>query len=87
LPQHACFSFLQGLEEMSSRKSHFLWMEHAQVAELERELESARCVSQDRAVEVTGAQVAELLTMERATAIEWGLEAAKVHQVETEAAL
>ena len=33
---------LQGLEEMSSCKSRFLWMEHAWVAELERELESAR---------------------------------------------
>ena len=38
---------LQGLEEMSSRKSRFLQMEHARVAELERELESTRCESQD----------------------------------------
>ena len=42
LPQHACFSFLQGLEEMSCRKSCFLWMEHARMAELERQLEFAR---------------------------------------------
>ena len=34
LPQHAYFLFLQGLEEMSSRKSHFLRMEHAQEAEM-----------------------------------------------------
>ena len=42
LPQHACFSFLQGLEEMSSRKSRFLRMEHAWMAEFERQLEFAR---------------------------------------------
>ena len=42
LPQHACFSFSQGLQEMSSRKSRFLRMEHARMAELERQLESAR---------------------------------------------
>ena len=41
LPQHACFSFLQGLEEMSCRKSRFLWMEHTRMAEFERQLESA----------------------------------------------
>ena len=39
-PQHACFLFLQGLEEMSSHKSHFLRMEHVRVAKLEHELES-----------------------------------------------
>lgn len=71
---------LQGLEEMSSHKSYFLWMEHArmereatmlwQVADLERELESARCESLDRAT--------DLLAVERVTATEWGLEAAKV---------
>ena len=33
---------LQGLEEMSSRKSHFLWMEHAWMAEFECQLESTR---------------------------------------------
>ena len=44
---------LQGLEEMSSRKSSFLQMEHAweammswRVTELERELESTRRESQ-----------------------------------------
>jgi hypothetical protein len=33
---------LQGLEEMSSRKSRFLRMEHARMEELERQLEFAR---------------------------------------------
>ena len=37
---------------MSSRKSRFLRMEHARVAELERQLESARRESQDLAAEV-----------------------------------
>ena len=69
---------LQGLEEMSSRKSHFLLMEHARVAELECELESALHESQDQAVEVIKAWVVELLIVERATAVERGLEAAKV---------
>ena len=41
LPQCACFLFSQGLQEMSSRKSHFLQMEHAQMAELEAQLEFA----------------------------------------------
>ena len=49
------------------------------VIKLERELESARCESLD--------WVAELLTADRATAAERGLEAAKVCQVETEVAL
>ena len=50
---------------MSSRKSHFLQMEHAReakmsrrVTELECELESSHCESQDRAVEVTEARAA-----------------------------
>ncbi|XP_066323711.1 uncharacterized protein [Miscanthus floridulus] len=66
---------------MSSCKSCFFRMEHAreaemsrQVAELERELESTRRESQDRAM--------ELLVAERAIAAERGLEAA-----ETEVAL
>ena len=33
LPQHAWFSFLQGLEKMSSRKSRFLRMEHTRMVE------------------------------------------------------
>ena len=41
LPQHACFSFLQGLEEMLCHKSRFLRMEHARMAEFERRLEFA----------------------------------------------
>ena len=51
-------------------------MEHTRVTELERELESACRESQDRAVEVTGVRAAELLAMERATAVERGLEVA-----------
>ena len=76
---------LQGLEEMSSRKSRFLRMEHARevemsrrVAELERELEYTRHESQDQAAEVTKAWAVELLMAERATAAEKGLKAAKV---------
>ena len=52
---------------MSSRKSRFLWMEHARVAKLERELESARRESQDQATEVTKVWAVELLMEERAT--------------------
>ena len=48
------------------------------MAELERELESARSKSQDQVVEVTEAWEAELLVEERATAAERGLEVAKV---------
>jgi len=47
------------------------------MAELERELESARCESQDWATEVNEAWVVELLAVERATAAEQGLKAAK----------
>ena len=79
---------------MSSRKSHFLQMEHAreakmsrQVAELERELEVARRESQDQAMEATEARAAELLAVERATVAERGLVVAKVRQAEAEAAL
>ena len=72
---------------MSSHKSCFLWMEYARVIELEHELESTRRMSQDWAAEVTGARATELLVAERATAIEWGLEAVKVRQAEIEAAL
>ena len=57
------------------------------VTELERQLESARRESQDRAAEATEARVAELLVVEWATATERGLDAAKVHQAETEAVL
>ena len=53
---------------MSSRKSRFLQMEHTRMTELERQLESARCESQDRAAEVTRARAAELLTVEQVTA-------------------
>ena len=64
---------LLGLEEMSSRKSRFLRMEHARVTELKRELESACHESQDRTVEVTKAWVVELFATERATTAERGL--------------
>ena len=57
------------------------------VDELERQLESAHRESQDRATEATGARAAELLTVVRATAAERGLDTAKVHLAETEAAL
>ena len=60
---------------MSSRKSHFLRMEHAReaemsrrVTELERELEFPRHESQDRVAKVTEARAAERLAVERATA-------------------
>ena len=69
-------------------------MEHAReakmsrlVAELEHELESTCRESQDWPAEVTKAWAVKLLAVERATTTEWGLEAAKVRQVETEAAL
>ena len=78
---------LLGLEEMSSRKSRFLRMEHARVTELKRELESACHESQDRAVEVTKAWVVELFVAERATTAERGLEVAKACQVKTEVEL
>ncbi|XP_066354809.1 uncharacterized protein [Miscanthus floridulus] len=88
---------VEGLEEMSSRKSRFLREEQArmlweamvswQVAELKHHLESTHHESQDRAAEATEAQVAELLAVERVTTAVRGLDTAKVHQAETEAAL
>ena len=62
---------------MSSLNSRFLRMEHARVAELERQLEFARHESLDRAAEATAARVEEQRATERATAAEWGLEVAK----------
>ena len=52
------------------------------VTELEHQLESAHCESQDWA-----AKAIELLVVERATVAERGLDAAKVHQAKTEVAL
>ncbi|XP_066373126.1 uncharacterized protein [Miscanthus floridulus] len=78
---------LEGLKEMSSRKSCFLRMEHAWVAELEHQLESTRRESQDRAGEVIVVRAEEQCVAERATATERGLEAVKAHQAETEAGL
>ena len=40
------------------------------VVELERQLESARCESQDRAAKAIGARAVELLTVEWATVAE-----------------
>ena len=57
------------------------------VDELERQLESACGEFQDRAAEATGVRAAELLAVERATAAERGLDAAKAHQAETKEAL
>ncbi|XP_066337332.1 uncharacterized protein [Miscanthus floridulus] len=83
-----------GLEEMSSHKSCFLPMEHDweaamswRVAELEHELESTCHESQGRAAEATEVRATELLVVEWATAADQGLEAAKVRQAKTEAAL
>ena len=57
------------------------------VDELERQLESTHCESQDRAAVAMGTWLSELLVMERATAAERGLDAMMVHLAETEAAL
>ena len=57
------------------------------VDELECQLKSTRCESQDRAVEAIGARAAELLAVEQVTATERGLDAAKVHLTKTKAAL
>ena len=65
---------------MSSHKSCFLRMEHARMGELERQLESARRESQDRAVEATKAWAVELLVVEWVTAVERGLNAVKAHE-------
>ena len=62
---------------MSSRKSCFLQMEHARMAELEHQLESAHHESQDWAAEATMARAEGKHVAERATAAEQGLEAAK----------
>ena len=51
------------------------------------ELESAHHESQDWVAEATKAWVVELLTVERATAAERGLDAVKVHQAETKVPL
>ena len=56
------------------REAAMLWW----VDELERQLESARRESQDRAAMATGAWAVELLAAEWATIAEQGLDAAKV---------
>ena len=72
---------------MSSHKSCFLRMEHARVAELERQLESVHRESQDRAAEATMGRVEGQHAIEQATTAERGLEAAKAPQAETEVGL
>ena len=57
------------------------------VDELEHQLESTHCESQDRAAEATGVWAVELLEAKRATVAERGLNSAKVHLVETEVSL
>ena len=56
------------------------------VNEIRHELESACYESQDQVAEATGAWAAELRVVERATAAEQELDAAKVHLAETEVA-
>ena len=58
-----------------------------QVNELRHQLESVHRESQNRVAEATGARALELCAVERATTVEQKLDAAKVHLVETEAAL
>ena len=82
---------------MLSCKSYFLRIEHARmeweataswwVTELERELESTHHESQDQVAEATEVRAAEVLTTERATAVERGLDAVKARQAKTEALL
>ena len=72
---------------MSSRKSHFLRVEHARMTELERRVESACRESQVRAAEAAAAWVEGQRVAERAITAEQGLEAAKVRQEETKAGL
>ena len=55
---------------MSSRKSRFLRMEHARMAELERQLESARRESWDWAAEATTALAEGQRAAEQATTTE-----------------
>ena len=91
------FLALQELEATLIYKYHFLWEEHGRmeweaamsrrIDELERQLESARCESQDRAAKTIGARAVELLAVEWATTTERGLDTAKVHQAEIEVAI
>jgi len=62
-------------------------MEHAWVAKLEHQLESACRESQDRAAEATMVRAEGQRAAKRATATERGLEVAKAHQAETEVGL
>ena len=64
---------------MLSRKSHFLWAEHARMAELEHWAESACHESQVWTAQAVAARAEGQRVAERATAVEQGLKAAKVH--------
>ena len=57
------------------------------MAELERQQESTHRKSQDRAAEATAVWAEEQRATERVTTVEWGLEAVKARQAETEAGL
>ena len=57
------------------------------MAELERQLESARRESLDWETEATVAWAEGQCVAERATAAEWGLEAVKPHRAKTKAEL
>ena len=90
LPQHACFSFCRVWRRCQAASPVFSgWSTPGWSGKPRRvaELESTRHESQDRAVEVTEVRAVELLAAERATAAEWGLEAAKVHQAKIEVVL
>ena len=72
---------------MSARKSSFLRTEHAQMAELERQAESACRESQVRMAEAAVVRAEEQRAAERATTAEQGLEAAKARHEEIKAGL
>ncbi|XP_066373270.1 uncharacterized protein [Miscanthus floridulus] len=75
------------IRKVSSRKSHFLWAEHARMAELEHWAKSACRKSQIQTAEAAAARVEGQRAAERATAAEQGLEAAKARHEEIEAGL
>ena len=72
---------------MSSRKSYFLRVEHARMAELERRVESACRESQVRTAEAAVARVEGQRAAERATTAEQGLEVVKARHEEIEMGL
>ena len=72
---------------MLSHKSYFLRTEHARTAELEHRVESACHDSQVRTAEAAVVRAEGQRAVERATAAEQGLEAAKAHHEEIKAGL